>query len=125
MVFPDRHFGPPNVPAGALFAACGGGNWLTLDYYNGTVNGFGDVDNIPTHLDASNTSAGEVYTANIVFTSNPNVGTITVPVTMIIMGSPLYSSGKPRSRADGRCERRSDPYMGLERRCLPVLHDQA
>ena len=45
------------------------------------------MDNIPTHLDASNTSAGEVYTANVVFTSNPNVATITVPVTMIIMGS--------------------------------------
>ena len=34
---PTGTSGPPNVPAGALFAACGGGNWLTLDYYNGTV----------------------------------------------------------------------------------------
>ena len=74
---------------GQLYASCSGGAWLTMDYYEGTVPGFGGVDNIPTHLDAANTAAGEVYTGEVVFTSVPNVGTITVPVTMIIMGAEL------------------------------------
>ena len=67
----------------------GGGNWLTMDYYEGTVNPFGGVDNVPTHLDASGKNAGEVYTADIIFSSDPNVGTIDVPVTMIILGPAL------------------------------------
>ncbi len=66
-----------------------GGNWLTMDYYDGTVPPFGGVANIPTHLDAAGKEAGQVFTADIVFTSEPNVATITVPVTMIIMGAPL------------------------------------
>ncbi len=66
-----------------------GGNWLTMDYYEGTTPPFGGVNNIPTHLDAAGKEAGQVFTADIVFTSEPNVATITVPVTMIIMGAPL------------------------------------
>ncbi len=72
----------------------GGGNigdWLTMDYYEGNVPEFGGVDNIPTHLDASGTEPGQVYTAEIIFTSDPNVGTITVPVTMIILGPELIA----------------------------------
>jgi hypothetical protein len=45
----------------------------------------GGLDNVPTHFDASGTSAGEVYTADIVFTSDPDVGTITIPCTMTIL----------------------------------------
>ncbi len=65
------------------------GEWLTMDYYEGDVPAFGGVDNIPTHLDAAGKEAGQVFTADIVFTSDPDVSTITVPVTMIIMGAPL------------------------------------
>jgi hypothetical protein len=49
------------------------------------------VDNIPTHLNAAGTVAGEVYTADIIFDSEPYVGSITVPVTMIILGSELVA----------------------------------
>ena len=66
-------------------------NWLTLDLYNDTVVPFGGVANIPTHLDAGGTHPGEVYTAEIVFTSSPDVATITVPVTMTILGSELIA----------------------------------
>ena len=69
----------------------GGGNWLTMDYYEGSVPAFGGVDNIPTHMDAAGKLPGEVYHANIIFTSTPNVGTINVPVTMIIMGNALIA----------------------------------
>ena len=71
------------------FAIPGGDNWLTMDYYEGVVNPFGGVDNVPTHLDASGKNAAEVYTADILFSSDPNVGTIDVPVTMIVMGPAL------------------------------------
>ena len=66
-------------------------SWLTMDYYEGTVPAFGGVANIPTHLDAAGTEPGEVYTADVVFTSTPYVGEITVPVTMIIMGNELVA----------------------------------
>ena len=69
----------------------GAGDWLTLDYYEGEVPGFGGVDNIPTHLNAAGTMPGEVYTADVVFTSTPYVGEITVPVTMIILGPDLIA----------------------------------
>ncbi|MBP6871328.1 MAG: carboxypeptidase regulatory-like domain-containing protein [Bacteroidales bacterium] len=88
---PPASAGPPNITAGQLYASCSGGSWLTMDDYSGDVPGFGGVDNIPTHMDAANTTAGEIYTGEIVFTSTPNVGTITVPVTMIISGPALQS----------------------------------
>jgi len=62
-------------PDGTLWAPCqntntvynidlaeplsGAGNWLSLDYYEGSVPAFGGVNNIPTHLDATGTVAGE------------------------------------------------------------------
>jgi hypothetical protein len=67
----------------------GAGSWLTLDWYSGTVPPMGGLVNIPTNFDASGTSAGEVYHADIVFTSDPDVGTTTIPCTMIIAGDPL------------------------------------
>ena len=69
----------------------GAGSWLSMDYYEGDVPGFGGVDNVPTHMDAAGTEVGDVYTADIVFTSTPFVGEITVPVTMIIMGDELVA----------------------------------
>ncbi|MBU2652571.1 MAG: carboxypeptidase-like regulatory domain-containing protein, partial [Bacteroidetes bacterium] len=63
--------------------------WLTLDYYTGTVPPNGGLVNVPTHFDATGASAGEVYHADIVFTSNPDVATITIPCTMTILGPPL------------------------------------
>jgi hypothetical protein len=89
--FPAYQVGAGPLPERVALCLGGGGagGWLTMDTYEGIVPAFGGVANIPTHMDAAGTEAGEVYTANIVFTSSPNVGTITVPVTMIIMGNPL------------------------------------
>ena len=63
-----------------LEAGAGGGigDWLTLDWYSGTNPGFGFVENVPTNFNASGTQPGEVYTADLVFTSDPNVGTTTI-----------------------------------------------
>jgi len=75
----------------AIYAAYDRSNWLTMDSYNDTVLPFGGVANVPTHLDATGTNPGEVYTAEVVFTSNPNVATITVPLTMTILGNELIA----------------------------------
>jgi hypothetical protein len=75
-------------PSGVVYDTS---NWLTMGYYGDTVLSFGGVANVPTHLDASGTNPGEIFTAEIVFTSYPNVGTITVPVTMTILGNELIA----------------------------------
>ncbi|HLN54020.1 MAG TPA: carboxypeptidase regulatory-like domain-containing protein, partial [Lentimicrobium sp.] len=65
-----------------------GGGWLTLGSESGTVNAFSNY-NLPAYFNAEDTEAGEVYTATVTFTSDPNVGTIAIPVTMVIAGPPL------------------------------------
>ncbi|MFZ4462926.1 MAG: carboxypeptidase regulatory-like domain-containing protein, partial [Bacteroidales bacterium] len=67
----------------------GGGDWLTLGQYEGTVGPNGTSFNLPVNFDATGTAAGEVYNAEIHITTDPNVGTFTVPVTMTIYGDPL------------------------------------
>ncbi|MFO8173426.1 MAG: hypothetical protein R6T96_04030, partial [Longimicrobiales bacterium] len=41
------------------------------------------------NFNAAGMVEGEVHTAEIVFISDPDVGTITVPVTMTVVGDPL------------------------------------
>ncbi len=88
---PAGNNGPPDIMPGQLIAACTGSEWLTLDYYEGTVPPFGGLDNIPTHLDAAGTISGDVYEAEIIFTSTPFVGEIIVPVTMTILGNEIIA----------------------------------
>jgi len=71
--------GPVSGPSG----------WLTLDQYSGYVQPGGGTVNIATNFNAAGTAAGEVYHADIIITSNPDVGTIDVPVTMTIAGDPF------------------------------------
>ena len=73
----------------ATTVEAGAGSWLTLDYYNNTVPAGGGLDNVPTNFNAAGMSAGEVHTAIITFTSTPDVGTITIPCTLIVAGDPL------------------------------------
>jgi len=72
-----------NYPAGDTL------DWLSLEYYEGTVTPGGGLDNIPTYFNGSNTNAGEIFNADIVFSSNPDVGTVTIPCEMIVLGDPL------------------------------------
>ncbi|MCK5765220.1 MAG: carboxypeptidase regulatory-like domain-containing protein, partial [Bacteroidales bacterium] len=77
-------------PRSFCLGAGGAGSWLTLDYYDNIVPPMGGLDNVPTNFDAQGTLAGEVYTADLVFSSqDPDVGTITIPCTMIIAGDPM------------------------------------
>ncbi|MBK9358098.1 MAG: choice-of-anchor J domain-containing protein [Bacteroidales bacterium] len=64
------------------------GGWLTLAQYEGMVDPYTNFDNA-AFFNASGTEAGEVYTADVVFTSDPDVGTVTVPVTMVVAGPAL------------------------------------
>lgn len=88
---PAGNNGPPDILSGQLYASCDEGSWLTLDYYNGELPPFGGLDNVPAHLDASGTNSGESYSADIVFTSSPFVGAVTIPVTMNITGNELIA----------------------------------
>ncbi|MFZ4463369.1 MAG: carboxypeptidase regulatory-like domain-containing protein, partial [Bacteroidales bacterium] len=69
----------------------GGGvsDWLSLGQYEGSVGPNGTSFNLPVNFDATGTEAGQVYNAEIHITTDPNVGTFTVPVTMTIYGDPL------------------------------------
>ena len=64
------------------------GGWLTLAAYEGMVDPYTNFD-LAAFFNAEGTEAGEVYTADVVFTSDPNVGTVTVPVTMVVAGPAL------------------------------------
>lgn len=79
------------LPAGLAMCLHGGGltGWLSLSTYDGTVPGNGGSQNVGVNFDASGTEAGEVYTAEIVMSTDPDVGTFNIPVTMTIFGDPL------------------------------------
>lgn len=64
-------------------------DWLTLDWYEGTNPGFGFIENIPTNFDATGLVSGQEYTAEIVFTSMPDVGTTIIPCTLNVAGDSL------------------------------------
>ncbi len=66
----------------------GASGWLTLGQYLGTVNPYTNFDN-PAFFNATGAVAGEVYTADVVFHSTPDVGTVTIPVTMTVAGPAL------------------------------------
>ncbi|MFA6950638.1 MAG: GEVED domain-containing protein, partial [Lentimicrobiaceae bacterium] len=72
-------FAIPGNPSGA---------WLTLGQYAGVVNASSNFA-LPVYFSAEGTEAGQVYTADVVFTSTPDVGTRTIPVTMVIAGPAL------------------------------------
>lgn len=69
--------------------AAGFTGWLTLGDYEGTVPGNGGGQNVDVNFDATGGEPGGVYTAEIVMTTDPDVATFTIPVTMTIFGDPL------------------------------------
>ena len=58
-------------------------NWLSISPSNGTINAGGTFQ-MTVNFDALDIVAGTVKTANINFTSNPQVGTVTIPVSMTV-----------------------------------------
>jgi carboxypeptidase family protein/type IX secretion system substrate protein len=65
------------------------GGWLSLGQYEGTVNPNGGSFNLPVNFNASGFEAGDYVTADITFTSTPDVGTIVIPVSMTVIGDAL------------------------------------
>ena len=87
-------FSGPAMSLHEPLALCieGGGTpsgWLSLDAYEGTVAPMGGSYNLGVNFDASGFEAGDYVTADIVISSDPNVGTITIPCSMTVMGDPL------------------------------------
>lgn len=66
----------------------GGGGWLNLSALTGVVPA-GESDFVNAIFDATGTLPGQVWTADINFTAQPNVSTAVVDVSMIIAGEPL------------------------------------
>ena len=65
-----------------------GGGWLDLSAYEGDVAS-GESEFVNALFDATGTEAGQVWTADVIFTAQPNISTTTVDVSMIIAGEPL------------------------------------
>ncbi len=65
-----------------------GGGWLDLSAYEGDVPS-GESNFVNALFDATGTVAGQVWTADVIFTAQPSVSTATVDVSMIIAGEPL------------------------------------
>ena len=72
------------------YTSPGPNTWLTLAQNTGTVNPYTNF-NMPVAFNASGLTAGTVKTAEITFTSTPNVGTVVIPVTMTVSGVELTS----------------------------------
>jgi type IX secretion system substrate protein/carboxypeptidase family protein len=75
-------------PLGLCIEGSSNNNWLTLTQYQGNVAANGGTNNLFAIFNASGFSAGDYVTANITFTSTPDVGTIVVPVSMTVAGEP-------------------------------------
>ena len=75
-------------PYSVCLGGGGAGGWLDLSAYEGDVPA-GESDFVSALFDASDTEPGQVWTADIMFTAQPNISTATVDVSMIIAGEPL------------------------------------
>jgi hypothetical protein len=85
---PGNSSGPVNIQPGDLTILKSCDNWLSINNYSGSVAPAG-TDNRSVLIDASLIGPGggvmnQIYNAEIVFNSDPDVGTITVPVVLYI-----------------------------------------
>ena len=74
--------------ASVTYTSPGPNTWMTLAQSTGTVNPYTNI-NLPVGFNASGLAAGTVKTAQVTFTSTPNVGTVVIPVTMTVSGTAL------------------------------------
>ncbi len=58
-------------------------NWISIDPHSGTIDP-ANSDQMTVSFDAGDIIPGTIKHANINFSSNPAVGTVTVPVTMVV-----------------------------------------
>jgi hypothetical protein len=67
-------------------------SWLSIGSLNGSINP-GETLEIPVYLDATDLIDG-TYTGSITFVSNPDVGSVSVPVTLVVgntLAEPMLS----------------------------------
>ncbi|MCD4791368.1 MAG: carboxypeptidase-like regulatory domain-containing protein, partial [Bacteroidales bacterium] len=62
--------------------------WISIDPNSGTVDP-GNIGQMDVNLDATDQIAGTILNANIHFSSDPDVGTLTVPVQLIVGSQPV------------------------------------
>ena len=78
---------------GLAFPGGGSPQWITIDPKLGIIPA-GNTQPVNAHFDATDLADG-TYTGNITFVSEPNVGTVVVPVTMVVgsIGGPTLTIG--------------------------------
>ncbi|MCF8397826.1 MAG: choice-of-anchor J domain-containing protein [Bacteroidales bacterium] len=64
-------------------------DWLSLDQYAGNVEANGSSFSLPVYFNATGYEDGDFLTADITFTSDPDVGTTVVPVSLTVSGDPI------------------------------------
>ncbi|MBK6344597.1 MAG: carboxypeptidase regulatory-like domain-containing protein [Bacteroidales bacterium] len=74
--------------ASISYTSPGPNSWLTLGQASGSVAAYTNF-NVPLAFNATGLTTGTVKTAEITFTSNPNVGTVVVPVSLTVSGVAL------------------------------------
>ncbi|PKO95249.1 MAG: hypothetical protein CVU14_11835, partial [Bacteroidetes bacterium HGW-Bacteroidetes-9] len=70
------------------YTSPGPNTWLTLGETAGSVAAYTNF-NVPLAFNATGLTTGTVKTAEVTFTSTPNVGTVVVPVSMTVSGVAL------------------------------------
>ncbi|MBV2247428.1 MAG: carboxypeptidase-like regulatory domain-containing protein, partial [Lentimicrobium sp.] len=70
------------------YTSPGPNTWLSLGSTTGMVPAYSNFD-VPVAFNATGLASGAVKTAEITFTSTPNVGTVVIPVSMTVFGTPL------------------------------------
>ena len=66
----------------------GATGWFSMPATTGTTNA-STTSSVSAMFDASGLAAGTLKSTTVTFTSSPDVGTITIPVNMIVAGEPL------------------------------------
>ncbi|MBL7105295.1 MAG: carboxypeptidase regulatory-like domain-containing protein, partial [Bacteroidales bacterium] len=77
---PDMFFMYELAPAGPV--------WISIDPTSGTVDP-GNTGQMDVNFDATDLLAGTILNANIHFSSDPDVGAVTVPVQLIVGSQPV------------------------------------
>ena len=81
--------GPVDWTATVNYITSPTADWIVLDETAGTIVGGGASFNLGTNFSAAGATVGTNYSAEIVISTNPNVGVITIPVTMTIAGDAI------------------------------------
>jgi len=89
-------------------------SWLTMPTLTGVVAPSSNAS-VPALFNATGLAVGTVLSANVTFTSSPNVGTLVVPVNMVVAGATLV----PVTNLEGTLTNQMTGAVSLTWECTP------